>query len=84
MFTLKLRDFAIGLLMAILAPAFVAVTAVLGAVINAPGFDAWSVDYGTLFHNLVNTLIVVSYGSGVTYVLKNFLTADNGKVLGVL
>lgn len=83
MFTLSWGDWGKGIIVAILAPAFVAITSVLGAIINAPGFDAWAVDYGALFHNLTNTLIVSSYGAGVGYILKNLLTTDEGKFLGL-
>lgn len=83
MFKLSLGDWGRGIIVAILAPAFIAVTSVLGAIINAPGFDAWSVDYGALFHSLTNTLIVSSYGAGVGYILKNLLTNDEGKFLGI-
>lgn len=83
MFKLSLGDFGRGLIIAILSPAIVALLSVLGAIINTPGFDAWAVDYGTLFHNLTNTLIVASYGAGVGYITKNLLTNDEGKFLGL-
>lgn len=83
MFKLSLGDWGRGLIIAILSPVVVAVLAVLGAIINAPGFDAWGVDYGALFHNLTNTLIVASYGAGVGYITKNLLTDDQGKFLGI-
>jgi uncharacterized protein (DUF697 family) len=83
MFTLQLRDFFLGLAMAVFAPVATAAFAVLGAIINAPGFDAWTVDYGTLFHNLTNTLIIVSYSAGTGYIIKNFLTDNSGRFLGL-
>lgn len=69
--------------MAVLSPVAVALLAVLGAVINAPHFDVFQVAWGTLFHNLVNTLIVVSYGAGSGYLLKNLFTDSNQNVLGI-
>lgn len=83
MFKLSLGDVGRGLLVAILAPLFVGVTTVLGAIINAPGFDVRAVEYGELFFSLINTSIVVSYGAGVGYILKNLLTNDEGKFLGI-
>lgn len=83
MFTLQMRDFLLGLAMAVFAPAATAGFAVIGAIVSAPGFDAWAVDYGTLFHNLTNTLIVVSYSSGAGYIMKNLLTDSQGRFLGV-
>lgn len=69
--------------MAICAPAGVAILGVVGAIINAPGFDAFAVDYGVLFHNLVNTLIIASYAGGSGYILKNLLTDSNQNFLGI-
>lgn len=83
MFRLSLGDFGRGLLMAILAPVFVSLTAVLGAIINAPSFDVFAVDWVVLGHNLTNVLIVTSYGAGVSYIIKNFLTSTQGNFLTV-
>lgn len=69
--------------MAVAAPVAVALFAVLGAVINAPGFDVFTVAWGTLFHSLTNTLIVTSYGAGSGYILKNLLTDSNQNFLGI-
>lgn len=69
--------------MALCAPVAVAIFGVLGAVINAPGFDAFSVDWGLVFHNLTNTFIVASYGAGAGYILKNLLTDKNQNFLGI-
>lgn len=83
MFTLSWGDVWRGIVMAILGPVAVAVFGVLGAVINAPGFDAFAVNYGVLFHNLANTMIVAAYSSGTAYILKNFLTDANQNFLGI-
>lgn len=69
--------------MSVVAPMAVAIFAVLGAVIKAPGFDAFLVDWGTLLHNLTNTLIVAAYSSGTGYILKNLFTDDNHNFLGI-
>lgn len=83
MFKINLGDVGCGLIMAVTAPLFVAITVLLGAIISAPGFDAWAVDYHALFHNLVNVSIVASYGGFVGYIGKNFFTSEQGNVLGV-
>lgn len=83
MFKLSLRDVGLGLIVATAAPLFLALTAILGAVINAPGFDAWSVDYGALFHSLVNSAIVSSYGGFTGYIVKNFFTSGQGNLFGI-
>lgn len=83
LFTLQWKDVLLGLVVAVASPLAMAVFSVIGAVVTAPGFDAWSVDYGILFHNLVNISIVVSYSSFTGYIIKNFLTTDSGKFLGI-
>lgn len=69
--------------MAVLGSVAVAIFGVLGAVINAPGFDAFTVNYSLLFHNLTNALIVAAYSSGSAYLLKNLLTDSNQNFLGI-
>jgi len=69
--------------MATLGPVTVAIFAVLGAVITAPSFDVFSVDYILLFKNLTNTFIVAAYSSGSAYILKNLLTDKNQNFLGI-
>lgn len=69
--------------MAICVPVGVAFFAVLGAIINSPGFDVFSVDWAVLFKSLTNTLIVASYGGFSGYILKNLLTDKNQNFLGI-
>jgi len=69
--------------MAILGPVAVALFGVAGAVITAPGFDVFSVDYVKLFKDLTNALVVASYGASSAYILKNLLTDDNKNFLGI-
>lgn len=69
--------------MAVCGPIAVAVLAVLGAVINAPSFDVFSVEWVPLFKSLTNTFIISAYGSGAGYILKNLLTDSNGNVLAI-
>lgn len=83
MFKLTWGDFGRGLVMAVLGPVTVAIFGVLGAVITAPGFDVFTVDFITLFKSLTNTLIVASYSAGSAYLLKNLLTDSNQNFLGI-
>lgn len=83
MFTLSIGDVWRGIIMTILGPVSVAIFGVLGAVINAPGFDVFSVDFVALFKNLTNAFIIAAYSSGSAYILKNFLTDKNDNFLGV-
>ncbi len=83
MFKITLGDLWRGLVVAVLGPVAVAIFAVLGAVITAPGFDVFSVDYISLFRDLANTLIVSAYGSGAGYILKNLLTDKDQNFLGI-
>ncbi len=83
MLTLTKGDWVRGLAMAILSPVAVAIFAVLGAVVNAPGFDVFLVDWLALGRSLINILIVTSYGAGSGYILKNLLTDHNDNLLGI-
>lgn len=83
MFTISLGDVWRAAVMAVLAPVAVAIFGVLGAVIQAPGFDVFTVDWGTLFRELTNTFIVAAYSSGSAYILKNLLTDKNQNFLGI-
>ena len=70
MFTLKLGDLGRGLAVAILAAVFMQ----LGTVMNVPGFDFGSFDWGET--------IKVAVAAAMGYLGKNFLTDKNGKILG--
>ena len=83
MFKLSVGDLLRGLVMAVLGAVMVAVFAVLGAVINTPGFDVFTVDFIQLFKDLTNALIVAAYSSGSAYLLKNLLTDDEQRFLGI-
>lgn len=84
MFTLNGNDWIRALFMAILAPVLVAITVAVGSIINVPHFDAWLVNWGDVGHNLVNTSIIAAYGAFVSYLGKNLLTTNSGKMLGVV
>lgn len=70
MFKLNIKDFTKGLVVAVLA----AIVSALAAVINLPGFDFGSFDW-------VN-LLKIGLVAGLSYILKNFLSDENGKVFG--
>ena len=70
LFRLNLRDFALGLVVAVLSAVFVT----LGNTMNAPGFDFQSFDW--------NTVLSVAISAGIGYLSKNLITAENGKILG--
>lgn len=83
MFKLSLGDIWRGIVMAILGPVAVAIFGVLGAVINTPSFDVFSVDFIKVLKDLTNAMIVASYGAGSAYILKNLLTDDKRNFLGI-
>lgn len=83
MFKLSLGDIARGLVMAVLGAVIIAVSGVLGAIITAPGFDVFAVNFVQLFKDLTNAIIVAAYSSGFGYLLKNLLTDDNQHFLGI-
>lgn len=83
MFKITFGDVWRGLVMAVLGPVAVAIFGVLGAVITAPGFDVFTVDFIGLFKNLTNAFIVAAYSAGSAYILKNLLTDDNQNFLGI-
>jgi uncharacterized PurR-regulated membrane protein YhhQ (DUF165 family) len=70
LFTINARDFAKGLIVAILA----AVLTYIAQLINVPGFSFAGVDWSEIAR--------IAVASGVAYIIKNFLS-DNGKILGI-
>ncbi len=83
MFKISWGDVFRGLVMAVLAPVAVAIFGILGAIITAPNFDVFIVDWSTLFRSLTNAMIVAAYSSGSAYILKNLLTDKNQNFLGI-
>lgn len=83
MFKISWADVGRGLVVAVFAPALVAVTVALGAVISSAGFDVFSVDWIALSHNLLNISIVSAYGGFMGYLSKNFLSDYKGNVLSI-
>ena len=83
LFQISIGDVWRGLIMAIMAPLAVSIFAVVGAIINAPGFDVFSVDWALVGRNLANVIVVTSYGAASGYILKNLLTDNQGNVLAI-
>jgi len=76
MFTLNPGDIVRGLVVAILTGAFLAVVGVVGSA----DFDVFSADWLSIGKTLVNG----GFAAFVGYLLKNFFTASNGKIGGVI
>jgi len=76
MFTLNPGDIARGLVVAILTGAFLAVVGVVGSA----NFDVFSADWLLIGKSMVNG----AFGAFIGYLLKNFFTASNGKIGGVI
>lgn len=76
MFKLQVSDFAKGAVMAVLAGILVAIA----GVAQAPGFDLFTLDWGSLVHTVIN----VAFVAFAAYIAKNFVSDQNGAVLGVV
>lgn len=72
LFSLDSRDFFKGLAVAV----FASLIAYLADLMKVPGFDFFAISWADLLH--------VAATAFVGYMAKNFLTADNGKIGGVL
>lgn len=72
LFRLYQHDFVKGAVVAVLA----ALATYLAGILNAPGFDLAELDF--------QYLLKVATTAFLAYVAKNFLTASNGKIGGVL
>ncbi len=82
MFKLSSGDLFRGLVMAITASVMMAVLGVFSRVITSD-FDVFSLDYIPLFKELTNQIIIAAYSAGSGYLLKNFLTDDSQRFLGI-
>lgn len=70
LFSLKLRDFGKGLLIALGAAVFTS----LAAALNTPGFDFSAFDFGELLR--------VALAAGMAYIVKNYFSDENGRLMG--
>lgn len=75
MFKLNWTDVVRGLVVAILTGAFLAVVGIFGSE-----FDVFTADWVAIGKSMVNG----GFAAFVGYILKNFLTADNGKIVKVI
>lgn len=81
MYKINLQDIFRGLVTAVASGVALSVLAVLGNVFGS-GFDAWSVDWLKVLHDVINASVMGAEGGFIGYISKNFLTASNGKVFG--
>lgn len=65
-------DLVKGLVIAVFAP----VIATLGNAMQIPGFDFATFDWGTL--------LSIGITAGLTYLMKNFASDDQGKFFGAI
>lgn len=72
LFKLDLRDVSKGLVVAV----FTGIITWLASLVSVPGFDLSTLDW--------KKLLTVAVIAGVSYLAKNFLTTDNGKVAGFI
>ena len=70
LFSLNWRDAGKGLTVAILAAIFTW----LAAVFNTPGFELASLDWAELMR--------IATAAGMSYIVKNFISDREGKILG--
>jgi len=74
MFTLNWSDITKGLVIAVLGGFFLPIA----AIIQTPGFDLFTADFRVIGALAINGAIV----SFVGYIVKNFLSTEDGKVFG--
>lgn len=74
MFTLNPGDIVRGIAVAVLTGAFLAVVSIVGA----HDFDVFTADWLGIGKTMVNG----GFAAFVGYLLKNFFTGSNGKILG--
>lgn len=74
LFTLNPHDLIKGAITFV----FSGVITVVYGVVSTPGFDVFAADWNSILH-LALTAAVASF---IAYIAKNFLSDDQGKVLG--
>lgn len=73
-FTLKLADWQKAIVMAV----FVGFGLPFAAAIQTPGFNVFTTDWHSILTLAINGAII----GGATYIIKNFLSDNQGKFLG--
>ena len=74
LFRISINDVLKGAIVAVISAVIIAVA----GIVMTSGFDAFSTDWITVGHNMVNTGIVAF----VAYIVKQLLTTNDGTVLG--
>lgn len=83
-FRLNGSDLVKGGVTAVCAGAVLAVLSVLSAVFGAPDFDVFLIDWALVGRQALNAAIVGAQGGFSGYIVKNFLSDKDGKVLGAI
>jgi len=76
MFSINGKDFAKGLLIAVLSGVLLPVS----AMIQTPGFDLATVNWSAVLSLAMNGAVV----GFISYMMKNFLSTEDGKFLGTI
>lgn len=76
LFKLNPGDIARGIVTAVLTGAALAVV----GIVNTVGFDIFSADWNLIGHLAANG----AFSGFIGYIVKNFLTTSDGKVLGFI
>ena len=74
LFKLQVNDFVKGAVVA----AFTGFIFSAVGFFNQPGFDIFAADWNAILNSAINAAVAAFVG----YIGKNFLTAENGKILG--
>ncbi|MBX4216138.1 hypothetical protein KW797_04285 [Candidatus Parcubacteria bacterium] len=82
LFRLGQPDVIKGMVTAIIAGLLLAIGTVMHSVVTAPGFDIFAIDWAGLMREVINAAIIGAEGGFVGYIGKNFLSDENGAVLG--
>lgn len=72
LFRINLRDVAKGLVMAVLG----AVVTFILQMADMPGFSVYAIDWSEIAR--------IGFAASMTYILKNFLSTSDGKVMGTI
>lgn len=70
LFKVDSGDFAKGIALAVIA----AILTWLLQLVDAPGFSVYQIDWNEVFR--------IAFAAGVSYILKNYLSDSQGRVLG--
>lgn len=74
MFRVDLKDISKGLVMAVLA----GVALPIAAAFQTPGFDVFTANWSEILNLAINGAVI----GFTTYIVKNFFSTEDGRVLG--